>query len=74
MCQCKPANPMNLMGFDGSRSLAASVMLNLQFLRRAFRGRYLLIEEDRGIMGRDILNHVVLLLDGPSQQWSELVS
>ena len=66
--------PYELMGFDGSRSLAPSVMLNLQFLRRAFRGRYLLIEEDRGIMGRDILNHVVLMLDGPSQQWSELVS
>jgi hypothetical protein len=30
-----------------------------------------LIEEERGIMGRDILNHVIVLLDGPQQQWSE---
>jgi hypothetical protein len=27
--------------------------------------------EKRGILGRDILNHVSLLLDGPRQQWAE---
>lgn len=66
--------PYELMGFDGSRSLALAVTLDLLFLRRAFRGRYLLIEEDRGIMGRDILNHVILLLDGRRQQWAEQMS
>ena len=60
-----------LMGFDGSKSFAPVVILDLLFLRRAFRGRYLLLEEEHGIMGRDILNHVILLLDGPQQQWSE---
>jgi hypothetical protein len=60
-----------LMGFDGSKSFAPVVMLDVLFLKRAFRGRYLLLEEERGIMGRDILNHVLLLLDGPQQQWSE---
>ena len=51
-----------LMGFDGSKSFASVVVLDMIFLRRAFRGRYLLIEEDHGILGRDILNHVTLLL------------
>ena len=60
-----------LMGFDGSKSFAPVVMLDMLFLRRAFRGRYLLIEEERGILGRDILNHVTVLLDGPRQHWSE---
>lgn len=60
-----------LMGFDGSKSLAPVVMLDTIFLQLAFRGRYLLIEEERGILGRDILNHVMVLLDGPRQQWSE---
>ena len=60
-----------LRGFDGSASFAPVVMLDLLFLRRAFRGRYLLTEEERGMMGRDILNHVMVLLDGPHQQWSE---
>ena len=46
-------------------------MLDMVFLQRAFRGRYLLVEEERGILGRDIRNHVSLLLEGPRQQWSE---
>lgn len=66
-----PDQRYELMSFDGSKSFAPVVMLDLLFLRRAFRGRYLLIEAERGILGRDILNHVTLLLDGPQQQWSE---
>ena len=62
-----------LMGFDGSKSFAPVVMLDMLFLRRAFQGRYLLIEAERGILGRDILNHVTVLLDGPRQQWLEHV-
>jgi predicted aspartyl protease len=60
-----------LMGFDGSTSFASVVVLDMVFLRRTFRGRYLLVEAERGILGRDILNHVNLLLEGPRQQWSE---
>ncbi len=60
-----------LMGFDGSKSFAPVVVLDMLFLKRAFRGRYLLIEEEHGILGRDILNHVTLLFDGLRQQWSE---
>jgi predicted aspartyl protease len=66
-----PNQRYELMSFDGSKSFAPVVLLDLLFLQRAFRGRYLLIEAERGIMGRDILNHVTLLLDGPGQQWSE---
>jgi predicted aspartyl protease len=57
------------MSFEGSKSFAPVVMLDLLFLRCAFR--YLLIEAERGILGRDILNHATLFLDGPRQQWSE---
>ena len=60
-----------LMGLDGSKSFASVVMLDLLFLKRALRGRDLLIEEERGIWGRDILTHVTLLLDGPQRHWSE---
>ena len=60
-----------LMGFDGSKSLAPVVTLDMIFLKRIFRGQYLLIEEERGILGRDILNHIALFLDGPGQRWQE---
>ena len=62
-----------LMGFDGSRSVARAVQLELLFLRRAFKGRFLLIDQEWGILGRDILNHLALLLHGPRLTWSEQV-
>ena len=60
-----------LMGFDGSKSFASVVLIDMIFLNRVFHGRYLVTEDECGILGRDILNHVTLLLDGPRQQWSE---
>jgi hypothetical protein len=60
-----------LMDFDGSRSFAPAVTLDMILLNRIFRGRYVLTEDEHGILGRDILNHVALLLDGPRQYWQE---
>jgi hypothetical protein len=64
-------NVYELMGFDGSRSLARVVELDLLFLQRKFRGRFLLIDQKCGIIGRDILNHLSLLFDGPNLNWNE---
>ena len=60
-----------LMGFDGTKSIAKSAELDLVFLQRTFTGRFLLIDQDWGILGRDVLNHVAILLDGPGLNWSE---
>jgi hypothetical protein len=58
-----------LVGFDGTRSFAGVVRLELIFLERTFRGQFLLTEQDWGILGRNILNAVPLLLDGPRLTW-----
>jgi predicted aspartyl protease len=63
-----------LAGFDGNTSIAAVVIVDLLFLRRSFRGRYLVIEQELGILGRDVLNHVRIVLDGPRGEWAEHVS
>ena len=60
-----------LMSFDGSISMARVVQLDLIFMRRAFKGRFLLINQEWGLIGRDILNHLSLLFDGPHLSWSE---
>ena len=69
----KPDPSLNyeLIGFDGTRSTAQAVDLDMTFLNKSFRGRYLLIDSDRGILGRDVLASVALLLDGPAQEWSQ---
>lgn len=58
-----------LEGFDGNRSMAKSVQLELVFLRRSFRGRFLLVNSQSGILGRNVLNHFAILLDGPGLSW-----
>ena len=67
----EPNTGYEVMGFDGRKSIAQVVRLDLIFLRRAFRGRFLVSNQEWGIVGRDVLNHVSLLLDGPRSGWEE---
>jgi len=60
-----------LIGFDGSTSFAPMVQLELIFCRRIFRGQFLLIDQAWGILGRNVLNAVALILDGPNHTWDE---
>ena len=60
-----------LMGFDGQTSEAHAVEVNLRFVNRTFKGRFLLTDQEWGIIGRDILNFVPLFLDGPNLVWRE---
>jgi len=66
-----PGLQYDLVGFDGTRSTTQAVDLDMIFLQKAFRGRYLLIDEERGILGRDVLASVSILLNGPGQEWSQ---
>lgn len=66
-----PNEGYELMGFDGSTSVARVVEVDLLFLRRAFKGRFLVINQEWGLLGRDVLNHLSLLFDGLSLNWSE---
>ena len=61
------------MGFDGNRSVALAVNLDLAFQARKIRGRFLWTDHECVILGRDILNHVSLSLDGPSLIWDERI-
>jgi hypothetical protein len=60
-----------LAAFDGSTTMAASVRLDLLFLNRTFRGFYLLTGQGYGVLGRNVLNHVSVLLNGPQEEWKE---
>ena len=60
-----------LAGFDNHTTIASMVRLELIFCRRTFRGQFLLIDQAWGILGRNVLNNVPLLLDGPNLVWFE---
>jgi hypothetical protein len=67
----EPDTGYEVTGFDGRKSVAPVVNLDLIFLRRAFRGRFLVGNQEWGVVGRDVLNHVSVLLDGPRLVWDE---
>lgn len=60
-----------LVAFDGTLSESETVRVDLVFLGRRFRGRYLLTDAEFGVLGRDVLNHLRLMLDGPASRWDE---
>lgn len=60
-----------LVGFDGGSSFAAVVQLELVFCQRSYKGQFLVGDQSWGILGRNILNTVRLLFDGPKTQWEE---
>jgi Retroviral aspartyl protease len=60
-----------LEGFDGRTTVAQAVTLELVFVKRSFGGKYVIVDSGMGILGRDVLNHLAILLDGPHLMWQE---
>lgn len=60
-----------LKAFDGSLSVAKAVKADMLFLGRTFKGLYLVRDSVIGILGRDVLNHFAVLLDGPELRWQQ---
>ena len=51
-----------VQGFDGESKLVNVVQLEMVFLGRKFTGQFLLIDQPMGILGRNILNAISILL------------
>jgi predicted aspartyl protease len=58
-------------GFTGGIALAEVVRLELLFLGKRFTGQFLVTDQSMGILGRNVLNAVCVLLDGPRGFWDE---
>jgi hypothetical protein len=65
------AKQYELEAFDGTRSTAPAITAELQLLGKSFRGQFLLIDNWHGVLGRNVLNNLSLLFDGPSRKWSQ---
>ncbi|SRR6266487_4295666 len=57
--------------FDGEIKRLKLARLELFVLGKKFAGEYLLIDRSTGILGRNILNNIRILLDGPNAKWDE---
>jgi predicted aspartyl protease len=61
----------HLLGYDGARTTTEAVEARLIFLGRGYCGTFPLIDEDCGILGRNVLNTLSLVFDGPNRNWQE---
>jgi predicted aspartyl protease len=68
---CRLITAHNLSGFDGASGAYDEVSLEMVFLEKSFAGQFLMIDQPTGIIGRNILNYLVLTFDGPRLTWSE---
>jgi predicted aspartyl protease len=59
----------DVLGFGGASLRSVAVQADLACFGKVSRGLYLLVDEPVGIVGRDILNEIVLVLNGPSLTW-----
>jgi Aspartyl protease len=66
-----PDKYYELQSFDGNTSFAPVVQLELTFLDKTFKGQFLLVDQQWGVIGRNVLNAIPLLLDGPQLVWDE---
>ena len=56
--------------FSGDRATYDEATVRLDFLHIRFRGQFLVSQTDYGIIGRNILNYIRVVLDGPAQEWT----
>ncbi len=63
-----------LIGFDGHIIKSEIYHLQVIFLGKRFTGNYCAIDDVVGILGRDILNQITIIFDGPGLEWEEIQS
>lgn len=62
---------VNLVGFDESQSFSNAYVLQVIFLGRKITGEYCTIDDEIGILGRDVLNEFSIVFDGVNLEWNE---
>ncbi len=67
--QAVPDRAYEIAGYDGRTSVVPLVNLRMEWMGYKFNGEFMLIEQGHGIIGRNILNLLPLLFDGPRLNW-----
>jgi Aspartyl protease len=60
-----------LEGFNQTITMAYYVRLDFIFLNKMFRGKFMVLDRESGIIGRDILNKFSIIFNGINSEWNE---
>lgn len=58
-----------LEGITGIPDVADAVHARIFVAGLVFRGAFIVMDQPIGIIGRNVLNQIAVLFDGPSQRW-----
>jgi hypothetical protein len=58
-----------VMRYDNTVRECPTVSPEIVFMRGHFNGQFIVLDQDDGVLGRNILNHFIVTLDGPSLEW-----
>jgi hypothetical protein len=64
------ASGILIRSFDGTETVCDLAELSVELLRYRFQGAFVIAEAEYGVVGRNVLNALLLTLDGPRQVWS----
>ncbi len=62
--------PLPVQSYDGTRVFRDEASLTVEFLSFRFRGAFLVDNVSIGILGRNVLNALLVTLDGPNLTWT----
>ena len=62
---------VKLSGFDESQTVSEIYHLQIVFLGKRVTGNYCAIDDETGILGRDVLNEFSILFDGLNLNWRD---
>lgn len=68
-----PNENFRLEGYNSNEKTVEVFQLQVIFLGKRFTGKYCAVDDEIGILGRDILNQISLLFDGRNLIWQETV-
>ena len=65
-----PQRQYEVSGFGGSIEQYPVVHVHLAFEGKTFRGQFLVADQTWGVVGRNVINCLRLVLDGPRWSWT----
>ncbi len=66
------SSEVRLETLEGNKSITQAIELQITFANEKFQAKFPLIEQDYGIIGRNILNRFKIELDGQNLHWEIL--
>jgi len=58
-----------VMAYDNTVRECLAVRAEVVFMRGHFKGQFIVLDQDAGVLGRNILNRFSVTLDGPRLEW-----